>query len=287
MARELRWIPAGGGPHIVLNDRGAGYKVTKGLEGLGVPPVEHVTDTTPLLGGEQILETYETGRTIMLPMLITAPTNILLRTRIRALVAAMDPYTGGWLEVAQADGQRRRVAARYSAGLEGAEDAASGGDHTWWRLVLRLYAPDPAWVDPVPVVIPFTYPAPTSFFPLLPLTVSADSVLGAATITNPGDLPAWPVWTATAPGTGVTLDNTSTGEQLHLSGALTDTLTIITQPGRQAITMGTADWWDHLVDNPVFWQIPRGVTAVSLSLTGAGPGSSVALSFNPRYRAAW
>ncbi|MDQ3577414.1 MAG: phage tail family protein [Actinomycetota bacterium] len=286
MARELRWIAADG-ESIVLNDERAGYKVTKGVTGLGVAPVEHVTETTPLLDGEIITDTYEAGRTIMLPMVITAPDNGLLRGRLRALVDALDPRSPGHLEVAQSDGQRRRIRAVYSAGLEGVEDKDSGGDTTWYRFVLRLYCPDPAFFDPNPITLSFPYPEPVPFFPILPVTLSADSVLGVVAIHNPGDLAAWPAWTATAPGTAVALDNEDTGEELHLTGTLTDTLTIVTRPGEQSIRMGTADWWGNLTGTPQFWQLPPGTTNASLALTGAGPGSSIGLSFVARYRKAW
>ncbi|WP_018682169.1 phage tail domain-containing protein [Actinokineospora enzanensis] len=287
MARELRWYPGDGSDPLVLTDPAAGYKVLKGSTGWGAAPVEHVTESTPLVDGEEILETYETGRTILLPMLITGRTYEAFQERLGALVDAMDPRVPGQLEIAQPNGQRRRIAAVYAEGLEGAEDKDSGGDTTWHKAVIRLYCPDPAFFDPTPVRLMFGYPAPVSFFPLFPLRLSADAVLGAATIINPGDLPAWPQWTATAPGTGAQFDNEDTGEELHVSGTLTDTLTIVTRPGIQAVTMGSADWWDRLVDVPQLWALPKGQTNVTVALTGAAPGSSVMVEFRPRYRKAW
>jgi hypothetical protein len=41
--------------------------------------------------------------------------------------------------------------------------------------------------------------------------LSASSVLGASSIDNPGDVPAWPLWTVQGPTTQVQLTNTTTG----------------------------------------------------------------------------
>ncbi|HEU5475718.1 MAG TPA: hypothetical protein VFV67_34185 [Actinophytocola sp.] len=285
-ARELVWYPAAGDP-IVLNDRDAGYRVHKGATGLGVPPAQLVTDTTPLLDGEVVTDVYETGRSIMLPMTVFGATNAELRERLRALCSALDPRQPGHLELAQQDGQRRRIRGYYAAGLEGAEDRANGGDTTWYRFVLRLYCPDVFWFDPTPVVLSFPFPAPVPFFTFFPLRLSADDVLGSGVLTNPGDVAAWPIWTATPPGTAVALDNDDTGEELHVSGTLSGTLTIVTQPGEQSVDMGGSDWWSHLTGTPTFWAIPPGSTNVTLSLTGASTGSSVSCTFYPRYRSGW
>lgn len=291
MARELTWYPDDGDP-IVLNDRSAGYRVHKGVKGLGVPDVEFVTSDPPLIDGDQIDDVYESGRRIILPMSAYGPDDATFRARLRALLSAMDPRQPGYFEVAQADGQRRRIAARYAAGLNGDEAKDLGGDNGWYRFNLDLYAPDPLFFDPTPVTLLRTFGAGTAFFPIgptnaTPLKLSPSEVLGSATLTNPGDVSAWPTWTVTAPGTAVELDNTDTGEELHLSGTLSGDLVIVTQPPQQSITMGGVDWWDKLVDTPVLWQLPKGDTHVSLVLTGASTGSSVSCSFFPRYRSAW
>ncbi|WP_460407373.1 phage distal tail protein, partial [Actinophytocola sediminis] len=175
-----------------------------------------------------------------------------------------------------------------AGGLEGWEDKDTGGDTTWYRLVLELYAPDAHWHDPTPITLRFAYPTGVKWFPILPLKLGAGAVLGDATLTNPGDVDAWPTWTVTGPGTAVSLDNTTTGETLDLVGDLASgTLVIVTEPGQQSITLDGVDWWDKLTGSPTLWQVPPGDTAVSLALTGAAAGSSVQCSFFPLYRSAW
>jgi hypothetical protein len=293
VARELIWYPGDGG-QIVLNDRTAGYRVHKGVTGLGVPDPEFIVDTSPLIDGEFVddEDVYEVGRRIMLPMTVFGPDNTTFRSRMKALAGSMNPRKPGFFEVAQADGQRRRIQARYAGGLSGDEAKDLGGDTTWARFALRLYAPDPFWFDPVPVTLTRAYATPSAFFPFGPVSgrpfrLSSGAVLGDAVLTNPGDITAWPTWTATAPGTAVALDNDDTGEELHLSGTLSGDLVIVTQPGQQSITMGGVDWWDKLTGTPELWELPPGDTHVSLSLTGAAAGSSVSCSFFPRYRSAW
>ncbi|WP_460407396.1 hypothetical protein, partial [Actinophytocola sediminis] len=125
MARALTLYPDSGAP-IVLTDHAAGYRVHKGVRGLGTPPAVHVTEESPLIAGETILDSYETGRRILLPMTVTGPTNDVWRARMKALVRATNPRHPGHLELAQGDGQRRRIAVRYAGGLEGWEDKDTG-----------------------------------------------------------------------------------------------------------------------------------------------------------------
>lgn len=291
MARELIWYPDNDSA-ITLNDPANGYRVHKGVTGLGVPVPQHITDTSPLTDGEFVTDVYETGRTIQLPMTVFGPDNATFLARLKALADKMDPKQPDYLELAQADGRRRRIRAYYAGGLEGDEDKQLGGDTTWARFVLKLYAPDPLWFDPTPVTLTRAFGGSTAFFPIgptnaTPLKLSPSAVLGSATLSNPGDVSAWPTWTVTAPGTAVEIDNDDSGEELHLSGTLAGDLVIVTQPGEQSVTMGGVDWWDKLTGTPALWQLPPGDTHVSLVLTGATTGSSVSCSFFPRYRSAW
>jgi hypothetical protein len=271
----------------VLTDSGAGFTVFTGVKGLDVPEVEYVTIQLPGIDGAPVTDVYASPRTVLMPMKISGATRGEFLDRKRAFELALDPLVAGQLELMQSDGRRFRLNARYLGGLEGSEEVGEGGDTTWCRFVLKLYVEDPWWYAVDPITIPFNFTTPTTFFPFFPLTLDSNQVLGNTTVNNPGTVPSWPTWTATAPGSGLTLTNTATGDEVEFSGSIPSgrTLTIVTEPGEQSVKLddGT-DWWPNLVGNPVFWKIPPLSTPISLVLTGAGAGSSVGLSWLPRFR---
>lgn len=291
MGRQMTWISGagsvGGSTSTVLTDPAAGFQVFKGAKGLDVPEVEFLVDELPGIDGSTVTDVYAPPRLVLLPMEIRGATRGEFLDRKRALELALDPAVLGQLELMQADGRRFRLNARYQGGLGGSEDIGEGGDTTWCRFVLRLYVEDPWWYAPDPITVSFPYVEPTDFFPFFPLVLDSDSVLGSTTVNNPGTVPSWPTWTATAPATNLTFTNVTTGEEFEADEPIPSgrTLTIVTEPRMQSVKLddGT-DWWPHLVGNPVFWMIPPRETPISLVLTGAGVGSSVGLSWVPRYR---
>lgn len=291
MGSQLTWISGaaavGGSTSTVLTNGAGGFRTLKGAKGLEVPPAEFLVDELPGIDGSIVTDVYAAPRTVLLPMMLWGATRAEFLNRRRAFELALDPAVIGQLELQQADGRRFRLNSRYAGGLEGSEEKSEGGDTTWCQFVLRLYVEDPWWYAVDRITVPFNYTAPTLFFPIFPLTLDSNQVLGSTTVSNPGTVPSWPTWTATAPGSGLTLTNVTTGEEIEFSGSIPSgrTLTIVTEPGKQSVKLddGT-DWWPNLVGNPVFWKIPPGSTPISLVLAGAGAGSSVGLSWLPRFR---
>lgn len=292
--RQVTWWGPNGAAPVTLNDRGAGMRLAKGATGVWTPPVQFGTDTTPLMDGEIITDVWETGQTAQLPMMLFGADRSEFRSRMRTLARAMDPRGDGRLVIAEADGSSRVRTARYAGGLEGAEDAASGGDTNWARFGLRLYSPDPYWYEPAPRVVRYDFDTGGDpFFPISfpdhPLRVSSTSVLGEQLVSNPGDVDTWPSWEVHGPGTAMLFTN-SRGDSLSLAGTLSEdrALLISTRPGEASIMLddGT-DWWDKLVGTPNLWRLPPGDTTVDMQVTGAAEGTYVALSYTPRYRGPW
>lgn len=291
MARELVWITPDGGEFPITN-AAAGYRVLKGATGLGAPPIDLSTDETPLLDGVEVSDVYAPPRTIQLPMLILAEDRGLYRARARALVTAMSAGQECALELRQPDGQRRRITAWYNGGLEGAEDQDTGGEK-WLRFVLKVFCPDPFWVDPVPVTYQYGYVGTPVVFlgnPFLPLKLTPGSILGSTTIINPGEVRAWPVWTITPPANEVVLTDVDRDLSIPIAGVVPagQTLTIVTKPGAADVRLSDGtDYWPALYGDPVLWPIEPGTTNVDLVLTGAGPGSGVQVAYFARYKTPW
>lgn len=296
-SRQLVWITPDGEEFPLTNAAG-GYRVTKGATGLGMPPVQLSTDATPLLDGVMVADVYAPPRTIQLPILILAGDRTLYRERARALVTALSYGQECALELRQPNGQRRRITAWYNGGLEGAEDKDTGGEK-WARFVLKVLCPDPYWFDPVPITYPYAYvgsPVPFLGNPFLPIQLSPGLEIGATTITNPGEVKSWPVWTVTPPAVEVVFTDMDTGASIPIAAEVPDglVLTVRTEPGKTDVRIwdgvdyaaGT-DYWDALYGTPQFWPVRPGTSNVDLAITGAGAGSSITLTFYPRYLTPW
>lgn len=133
------------------------------------------------------------------------------------------------------------------------------------RTRLRMTAPDPYFTRDTAVTVD-------------PISLGADVEL-----TNPGDAPAWPVWTIDGPCTGFTLIS-PTGRTIVWTGTLTtgQTITVDARAGTVVDHTG-ANRYAGLAAAPRFWAIPPGFTDDStVTMAGTGAGSQVAVTFYPR-----
>lgn len=156
---------------------------------------------------------------------------------------------------------------------------------------IHLLADDPYWTG-APVLSPlWRVPGGTSFIPTaaeggaLPFRISPAQTAASATLTNPGDVDAYPVWTITGPTTGVT-EITVAGRTIGYP-ALADGqwVRIDTDPRRQTARRDNGSNVVNLLTAHDFAPIPPGVgVQVEIELAGAG---SVQGSFTPRYLEAW
>lgn len=166
----------------------------------------------------------------------------------------------------------------------------------WAKYPVSLIADDPFWRATEPVVKEFTSEAPQNFNGGGPVgspelggpvhVISKGNTLAGATIDNPGDVDAWPVWRVTAATelTGIVLG--AGGRELVYPGPVPvgSVLTIDTDPlDQQAFLDGV-----NVTENITGWgfaPIPSGGSAgLSLSMNGAG---TVQASIHPRFYRAW
>ena len=112
-------------------------------------------------------------------------------------------------------------------------------------------------------------------------------MLGQVTVTNTGDVEAYPIWEVTGPGTP-TLANLTTGRSFGLATPLTagETVTVDTRPTRQSVvdSAGRNRWPDLVTTSPrQLWPLAAGRNALDLRLAGAGPTSTVILTYMRRW----
>lgn len=280
---------AADGTIVPLTDMANGWIVMPGPIGLGDLPYSLIVDNPPARDGGILRGVRANVRDLVWPMFVIGTDRADILRRVRSLAADMDPRDGpGELRVLQPDGTGRRISALYVSGMEGDEGQAVAGLH-WQKFAITFRALDPAWLDMTDQQRVWTIGSANNFFPILPLHLALADVLGAVTITNPGDEQSYPVWTVTGPGTGFTLTNQTTGRSVRFKTALSsgESITLDTRPSKLTVVdQAGANRWPDLAPNPDLWALRRGVNFVDLDLSGASSASSVTLTFTPRYKTA-
>ncbi|MEV6791241.1 phage tail protein [Streptomyces sp. NPDC051320] len=287
------WDPVGTPWPMTDHSAARGYYVlADGVSGLGAAPYELTTDPYPR-GGAKLRHAQPQPRNIVWPLHIGGKDHNEFVSRWRALAKAFTRTLRdgpGTLDIALPDGSRRQINVLYQEGFDGLGTFGSG--ITWDNAVITLFCEDPYWVDPVAQAVHREYGVGEDFLQPYP-SVSSGQVLGATTVTNPGDIIVWPTWVISGPASLVTFTRTDTGEAFVLDpnatpighGALlageqvtvtTDPPTVRYQDGSNWV--GALDWPDA-----VLWGLAPGDNAVTFQLDGSGPGSAVDLSYNPRY----
>lgn len=256
------------------------------VAGLGIAPVSLVSDPYSR-GGVRVRHRQPQPRSITWPVLVVGGTQDEFVSRWRALgnAFALTQRLGpGRLVIRRPDGSGRQISAEYEAGFDG-EPGYGWVDDT---AVVGLFCPDPYWEDLASRTEIREYGAGVDFQAPFP-SVSSAQVLGATKITNTGDVEAWPQWLITGPADAVVATNDSTGESFTITHALADateeirvdtTIGAVRGPGD--INLSSAlDW-----PGAVLWSLQPGVNSVTFAVTGSGAGTSIALTWTPRYRLA-
>ncbi|MBD0837365.1 phage tail domain-containing protein [Streptomyces sp. TRM68416] len=271
------------------------YALAEGVSGLGAAPYTLTSDPHPR-GGARLRHVQPQPRTIVWPVLVKGADHLAFTANWRALARAFTRTLRdgpGLLEVARPDGTRRTIAVHYQDGWDGRGRVATG--ITWDSAVVTLWCEDPYWVDAETVMVHREQGSGEDFLQPYP-SVSSSQVLGATTVTNPGDVVVWPAWTITGPASLVTFTRTDTGESFVLDpndpsighGSLLPGQQVTVRTDPPQVRYQNGDNWVGALNWPdaTLWGLDPGDTPVTFQLDGSGPGSAVDLTFNPRYETA-
>jgi phage-related protein len=267
-----------------LSDQGSA-RVSYELGGRFMPPVSFIEDDVPRQDGARLREVRVAPREVVVPIAVVGADQTEVRTTLRSLMRAFNPKRGnGKLRVTAPDGTVRDLTCRYSQGLEIEEKFEKFVG--WQRAVVVLRAVDPYWYDTAATSTTYTVETPEPFFPIFPLKLNSDTVLGTQTIDNTGDVEAFPVWTVHGPCTSITLSNSTTGQTIDLPVALTaaQTVTIDTRPFRKTVSRddGT-NLYGSLSTSSSLWVLPVGLSTIVAELPGATVDSYVTLTYSRRW----
>jgi phage-related protein len=279
----ITWVDPDGA-ETVLSDQGTA-RVSYEMAGRFMPPVSFIEDDIPAQDGARLRAVRVRPREVTVPVAVVGADQTEVRTTLRTLMRTLNPKRGdGRLRVTGPDGTVRDLTCRYSQGLEISEQFEKFVG--WQRAVLVLRAVDPYWYDTAATSTTYTVETPEPFFPIFPLKLNSDTVLGTQTVDNTGDVEAFPVWTVHGPCTSITLANSTTGQTIDLPITLTSTqvVTIDTRPFRKTVRRddGT-NLYGSLSTSSALWVLPTGLSTITVELPGATVDSYVTLTYSRRW----
>lgn len=280
------WVAPDGSQWPLTYAQGARYFLTAGVAGLGSVPISIAVDTMPR-GGSRARSQRAEARIVTLPLFLAGDEHadwVDLFGGLEDAFTQTEPGNPGILRIVRPGGVERRILALYDNGFE-----PSGGDDWRWSVVpISLYCEDGHFYDPTPIVLERAYTAGgTSFLDHFP-RVSSGAVLGATTLTNPGQVKAYPTIRIDGPFSSFTATNNTTGETFEIipgSALIAGEARIVTaDPPTITDENGDSALGDLTMPGSVLWGLVRGDNAITFTAVGAGAGTLVTVSFNARYK---
>jgi hypothetical protein len=208
------------------------------------------------------------------------------RTELRRWAKALDPLKGeGTLTVVQGAYAGRQLVCVYETGLEAFQEDFPGlglGN-------LAFRAAEPYWQDAVEHSIgSVALDDSHHWFPFLPLILGPSDIFAALTITNTGDVDAWPVITATGPGLSLTVTNTTTGFGWTFDGQIDagSTLVVDHRPGHKAVRLDGVNAFSRLTDTSTLFPLVPGPNAITIEMDQPTAPSSVTFAWRDRWLSA-
>ncbi len=281
----LKWV-APDNTEIMFSRDATDYKLTKNYTGLSTTPVYHYTTRAPYQDGSTLANTTLQNRAIGFEIMIMAPDLETLQSRIRALVAALNPTQGpGHLIYTDEAGTEYWVTA---IGNNTPTFSTVDRAREYQRAYIDLIAFDPYWYSGAPKVS-FLSPETSVFFPFsVPFTIGRDSP--NATCENDGDVTTPVTILIHGSFTTPVITNTTTGEAItvNITMAEGDTFVITTGFGNKTATYTTAagevsNGFQYIDATSVLWSLAKGTNIISLSSAASGSGDYVRVEWNDRY----
>lgn len=280
----------------LLGDSGV-LLMSKGLRGLDMPPVKRQADSSPAVHGTRYRGHRVDERPVFWPLLVYSDEGSQAWIEHdRALWEDLEPGKLGTWTITHPDGKTRSLRVRFDDDSDHASDrdpSKSG----WEVYGLHLVAEQPFWEGDA-VTREWESTVTVDFFnggAAPPFLISSGAAIGTATMSNPGRVPAWPVWTVFGPTSSVDLGLDGKVVEAHFPVPSGKALVVDTDPTAQTailyshaskvIDPATAEDVTGELGAADFRPIPPGSSVVlSLALTGSG---SVRADLRPRYYRAW
>jgi hypothetical protein len=276
------WLPDTGEAWDLSDTRGPVWMTDKGVEGLDFMEVESFTRTSPALAGQWLTGVRPAAREAFWPVVIGRDDWF---SDQRAFWSTLRPGVYGTWRVTAPDATFRELRVRHTP-----QPSAYNFDPSVDGIEVRgvtLVADDPWWRGPA-VSQTFGPPAASSSFYSTGaevLTIGSGFTVANASITNPGDVPAWPRWEIIGPVTAFSVGVGTTIVSATLTLDAGETVIIDTDPAAQFATGPDGLIPFSTFTEVGFAEVPSGVS-VPLAVTVEGSGT-IAVSLSPRFYRAW
>ncbi len=269
-----------------LTGEDSGVRLIRGgTRGLGRGEHDRFASSSPAVAGSRYRGHRTLERDVFWPLLVFVDDSSEAWVKYdRAFWRTMHPDRPGTWTVTHPDGARRTLTCRYDGTDNQAFDRlpVQAG---WAVYGVRLVADEQPFWQGEPIARTFQASPGSPFLPGPPFTISSGSTLALATIDNPGDEPAYPIWDLEGPLDSVTVGVDGRTIEVPIELAAGETLRVDPRPTEQTAIDGTgADRTAELgaVD---FAPVAPG-EQVPLTLAAAGTGSITA-TLIPLYARAW
>lgn len=255
-----------------------------GIKGLGMPDVDDQVRETALRDGQTLTGWKLKPRRVWVPLRFRQDAEQDVEGVQRAFWRSMEIGVAGRLDVTDDDGAVRSLGLRFQDDggmsyrldphvLSEAFGVTMVADQPWWEGETQEFA------YAVPTATESFFGGAGSPSGATPFVISAGGGQDDATLTNPGDAPAWLEWEVDAPATAFSLgvDGHYVAGTINIS---TGSLIIETDPLRQIATLNGVRVTRQL--SALDWApIPKGATLpIEITVTGTG---IVKARLTPRY----
>lgn len=277
-----------------------GVALMPGVRGLNMPPFKRHTQTSPSVHGSRRTGWITEEREVFWPLLVYREAGQYDWTRLDdAFWRTMHPDRPGKWRVTDPFGATRRLTCVFDN--DGGHSTEILPSITGWESYgIYLAAEAPFWMGD-PVRRGWSGAGGTNFFGsgAPSFTISTATTTSTATITNPGDIDAWPKWTVVGPSAATTIGIPGRVITIPFNIPAGKAVQIDTDPAKQTVVYG--DWVPTplngfgTIENQVsrfsdlgvidFAPIPAG-TAVPLDIQISGAGV-ILMELVPRYFKAW
>jgi hypothetical protein len=222
-------------------------------------------------------------RQLDLPVTVIGTDRGDVESKLRRLNKVLQDAQGATkISATYSDGPVLQLSAHYVSGAEGSR--GENGGMTWQRILLSFQAPNPFWQSSVSES--FTITSGNTGRGLLPnlakLLVSSSQTLGVISVTNDGDVAAYPVWTVRGPISGLSISDGSLSFGFDDSVATGETIVINTETGVVVDDTGT-NRYGILSTAPKLFKLNPGNSSLSVIGTDSTPETQVVLTYSPRY----
>lgn len=256
--------------------------LSPGVKLFDLPPLTHWLKTSPGVAGSRWTGVQVEEQSYTLPVTTRGQTWDDWRDTDNAFFSGITPTSEFTLTVTAPDSVTRSTRCRLVSPGDITDDMdpliGCARDYQ-----LALVAPNPFWRGPV-VSKTVTFGDVLDLFPGPPFHINSSTRVETATISNPGDVPAWPRYTIGGPaaswevGVGDSVVSSSTvptgSNHIHIDSS----------PGVRTIVDGAGNRQYANMDAISFAPIPPGseVTIVA-TMTGFAPTSTIVVELEPQY----